>query len=114
MKPVTNAALTCVSALSQGAGFLTVSSIALLGATQTKGENNMGALIVVAALMMSAAVLGDAGTPSVQIDLNGVPPPLPENVAIYEPIAGDERSRGSDEDPDSCTTVQHRLIALAR
>ncbi|HXJ52515.1 MAG TPA: hypothetical protein VNH16_14045 [Burkholderiales bacterium] len=74
----------------------------------------MSALILVAALMLSAAVLGDTGKPSGQIDLDGVPPPLPENVAIYEPIAGDERSRGSDEDPDSCTTVQHRLIALAR
>ncbi|HJY78226.1 MAG TPA: hypothetical protein VKE95_16430 [Burkholderiales bacterium] len=74
----------------------------------------MSALILVAALMMSAAVLGDAGKPSWRIDLDGVPPPLPENVAIYESIAGDERSRGSDEDPDSCTTVQHRLIALAR
>jgi len=74
----------------------------------------MSTLILVAALMMSAAVLGDADKPSGQIDLDGVPPPLPENVAIYEPIAGDEVSRGSDEDPDSCTTVQHRLIALGR
>jgi len=74
----------------------------------------MSALILVAALMLSASVLGDTGKPSGQIDLDGVPPPLPENVAIYEPIAGDEVSRGSDEDPDSCTTVQHRLIALAR
>jgi len=74
----------------------------------------MGALIVVAAVMMSAAVLTDAGKPSGQIDLDSVPPPLPENVALYQAIASDELSRGSDEDPDSCTTVQHRLIALAR
>ena len=74
----------------------------------------MGALILVAALMMSAAVLGDAGKPSWQIDLDGVPPPLPENVALYEVVPSDGGSRGSDEDPDSCTTVQHRLIALAR
>ena len=74
----------------------------------------MGTLILVAALMMSAAVLADAGKPSGQIDLDGVPPPLPENVALYQAVAGDEPSRGSDEDPDSCTTVQHRLVALAR
>ena len=74
----------------------------------------MGALILVAAVMVSTAVLTDAGKPSWQIDLDGVPPPLPENVALYESDAGDERSQGSDEDPDSCTTVQHRLIALAR
>jgi len=74
----------------------------------------MGALILVAALMMSAAVLGDASKPSGHFELDGVPPPLPENVAFYEPMASDEPSRGSDEDPDSCTTVQHRLIALAR
>jgi hypothetical protein len=74
----------------------------------------MSALILVAAVMMAAAVLGDAGKPSGQIDLDSVAPPPPENVALYEAIASDERSRGSDEDPDSCTTVQHRLIALAR
>ena len=74
----------------------------------------MGSLILVAALMISAAVLGDAGKRSGQIDLDSVPPALPENVALHQAVASDERSRGSDEDPDSCTTVQHRLIARAR
>jgi hypothetical protein len=73
----------------------------------------MGAFIIFAAVMISAAVLADAGRPFEQIDLDRVPPPLPENVAVYEAIASDAHARGSDEDPDSCTTVQHRLIALA-
>jgi hypothetical protein len=73
----------------------------------------MGAFIIVAAIMISAAVLSDAGRPFEQIDLDRVAPPLPENVAVYEAVASDEHPRGSEEDPDSCNTVQHRLIALA-
>ena len=73
----------------------------------------MGAFIIIAAVMISAAVLSDAGRPFEQINLDRVPPPLPENVAVYEAIASDERPRGPDEDPDSRATVQHRLIALA-
>ena len=73
----------------------------------------MGAFIIVAAVMISAAVLSDAGRPFEPIDLDRVPPPLPENVAVYEAFTSDESPRGSDEDPDSCTAVQHRLAALA-
>jgi len=72
----------------------------------------MGAFIIVAAVMISAAVLSDAGRRSEQIDLDRVPP-LPENVAVYESIGSDESTQGSDEDPDSCTTIPQRLIALA-
>ena len=73
----------------------------------------MGAFIIAAAVMISAAVLSDAGRPFEPIDLDRVPPPLPENVAVYEAFTSDERPQGPDEDPDSCTTVQHRLVALA-
>ena len=73
----------------------------------------MGAFILAAAIMMSAAVLSDSGKSFGQLDSDRVPPPLPENVAVYETIGSDERPQGWDEDPDSCTTIPHRLIALA-
>jgi hypothetical protein len=72
----------------------------------------MGAFIIAAAVMISAAVLSDAGRRSEQIDLDRVPP-LPENVAVYESIGSDESTRGSDDDPDSCTTIPQHLTALA-
>jgi len=79
----------------------------------------MGAFIIFAAVMISAAVLSDAGRPFEQIQLDRVPPPLPENIAVYEAIGSDEATPGSDQDPDSCTnpdsctTIPQRLIALA-
>jgi len=72
----------------------------------------MGAFIV-AAVMISAAILSGAGRPFEQIELDRVPPPLPQNVALYETTGSDEPTRELGEDPDSCTRIPHRLIALA-
>ena len=72
----------------------------------------MGTFVLIAAVMMSAAVLSDAGKPFEPVDLDRMPPPLPENVAVYETIGSGEPTRGSDEDPDSCTTIPHLLIAF--
>ena len=44
----------------------------------------MGAFIIVAAVIISAAVLSDVGRPSEQIDLDRVPQPLPENIAFLD------------------------------
>jgi hypothetical protein len=55
----------------------------------------MGAFIIVAAVIVSAAVLSDAGRPAEQIDLDRVPPTLPENIAFL----------------DSDWTTEHQFIA---
>jgi hypothetical protein len=73
----------------------------------------MGALMLIGAVMMSAAVLLESSKGFGEFDSDRVPPPLPENVAVYKTIGSDERPQGSDEDPDSCTTIPHRMIALA-
>jgi len=41
--------------------------------------------MIIGAVMITAAVVLDAGRPK-QIDLDRVPPPLPENVAVYESL----------------------------
>jgi hypothetical protein len=45
----------------------------------------MAAFIVVAVIIVSAAVLADAGSRVEPIDVDRMAPPLPENVAAYEP-----------------------------
>jgi hypothetical protein len=42
-----------------------------------------GFILVV--VILSAAVLADVGAPVERIDVDRMPPPLPENVAAYEP-----------------------------
>ena len=49
----------------------------------------MAAFILVAVVILSAAVLADTGAPvQRRIDVDRVPPPLPENVAAYELSGG--------------------------
>ena len=61
----------------------------------------MAALVLVAVVILSSAVLGTA-TPFKRIEVDRMPPPLPENIATYEAI-----------DPESTPTSEHRFIALA-
>jgi hypothetical protein len=61
----------------------------------------MAALVLVAVVVLSTAVLG-TGAPYKPIEVDRMPPPLPQNVATYEAI-----------DPESTPTSEHRFIALA-
>jgi len=45
----------------------------------------MAAFILVAVFMLSAAVFTDTGARVQPIDVDRIAPPVPENVAAYEP-----------------------------
>ena len=61
----------------------------------------MGALVVIAVVILSSAVLTGTSAPFKRMEVDRMPPPLPENVAAYEAT-----------DPES-TMSAHRVIALA-
>jgi hypothetical protein len=62
----------------------------------------MGTLVVVTIVILSSAVLAGTPAPLKRLDVDRMPPPLPDNVAAYETT-----------DPGSSPMSEHRLIALA-